>query len=97
MSIGSNATGHNKEYYPHEERIHIAEEFNSRVDISRRRMPAALESKWRQLKRDFPLLSLTNAVPSLNTVRLSSERSNLADPPLCMQSLLSKDYFSYRG
>jgi hypothetical protein len=101
MSIGSNTTGHNKEYYPHEEHIlihfkrwdlswiHIAEEFNSRVDINRRRTPAALESKWRQLKRDFPLLSLTftaylanNAVPSLSMVWPSTERSNLADPPL---------------
>ncbi|KAL4862073.1 hypothetical protein BDV12DRAFT_203412 [Aspergillus spectabilis] len=98
MSSDSNATGHNKEYYPYEDHIliylksldlswiHIAEEFNSRVDINRQRTAAALENKWRQLKRDFPLQSLTftaeKGVPSLNMGWPSSERSILAEPPL---------------
>ncbi|KAL2859798.1 uncharacterized protein BJX67DRAFT_368786 [Aspergillus lucknowensis] len=110
MSSDSNSTGHNKEYYPHEEHIliyfkswdlswiQIAEEFNSRVDINRQRTPAALESKWRQLKRYFSLLSHTSAVypteeavPSLNMVWPPSEYINLADPPL---STLRIQYYS---
>ncbi|THC93586.1 hypothetical protein EYZ11_006939 [Aspergillus tanneri] len=101
MSSDSYAPGHNKEYYPHEEGmllylksrgvswIQVAEEFNLRVNISRRRTPAALENKWRQLRKASPLpfiiwttYSAENPVPSLNAVQQLGERSNLADPPL---------------
>ncbi|KAJ5602073.1 hypothetical protein N7510_011607 [Penicillium lagena] len=96
MSSDANATGNNKEYFPHEEQIllyfkscglswiHIAKEFNLRVDINRQRTPTALENKWRELNRAFSLPSLTlteKAVPPPKaligqTIRIQYNSSN---------------------